>query len=59
MIAVEVTIVGCDDVTSFELEASPTDMALLQKLEKRSKNCSAFSCQPVIRVYEINEEEDE
>lgn len=47
---VEVGLLGRDGVTYMLLEVTPTELALLRRLETASKAASEYGCMPTLRV---------
>lgn len=47
---VEITLIGCDDSTEFDLEVNKKEYELLKKVEKKSKEHSCTHCMPRFEV---------
>lgn len=45
-----ITISGCDDDTSFEMDLDEKEIQLLKLIELKSKSTSTYSCMPVLLV---------
>ena len=46
-----IELIGCDDTTNFEMELTEDELKLLQRVAKKSKETSSYSCMPIMRVY--------
>ena len=55
---VHVNIEGCDDTTSFNIEADNIELAFLKKLCALSEETSTYGCMPVMKVYELDDKKD-
>lgn len=49
----EVTLTGCDDHNSFEVELTSTELETVRTIAELSKIHSYVSCQPVLSIEEV------
>ena len=50
---IEVTVQGCDDSTSVELEVSPVELAIIAALAEKITAASGYPCMPVMQVRQL------
>lgn len=55
---VNISIIGCDDTTNFRYEMNRDEYEFLNRIAKKSKEISSYSCQPVIMLKIIKGEEE-
>ena len=53
-----IDVMGCDDTTTVEMELTKKQLEVIIDLAKRTYNISDFSCQPIIEIYQEDEEEN-
>ena len=51
--------VGCDDTTYTEIDLSPYEYRVLEKIAIENNKKSIYMCQPHIEIYSEYEKEDE
>jgi len=56
MAAYDITLHGCDDVTTVTLDLAPDQHKLLQAIAAATEQASQFSCMPKMTVTEHTEE---
>lgn len=49
-----ITLIGCDDITRFQIELSNEELELVKKLCRKSKETSEYGCMPTMEVEEIS-----
>lgn len=52
----EITLMGCDDNTTFEIELTETEKELVDKLCRISKETSTYGCMPIMECAKKQEE---
>ena len=50
---IEITLVGCEDETIFQLDATAEEKAFLEKIVQLAKQTSTFVCQPTLTMKDI------
>ena len=48
-----ITLIGCDDITRFQMELSNEELELVKKICQKSEETSEYSCMPTMEVEEI------
>lgn len=51
-----ITLIGCDDITRFQMELSNEELDLVKKLCRKSKETSEYICMPTMEVEEDKSE---
>lgn len=52
---VEITLVGCDDYTTFNLTVNNDELNFLKVLSEKSKEVSTYGCMPTLEYKIITE----
>lgn len=47
----EIALKGCDDVTRFAIDATPSEAAFMARLEELANEASEYSCMPRMEVW--------
>lgn len=55
---VNISIIGCDDTTDFQYEMNRDEYEFLNRIAKKSREISSYSCEPVIMLKIIKGEEE-
>ena len=50
-----ITLIGCDDITRFQMELSNEELELVKKLCQKSEETSVYICMPTMEVEEVEE----
>lgn len=50
-----ITLIGCDDITRFQIELSNEELELVKKLCRKSEETSEYICMPTMKVEEVEE----
>lgn len=45
-----IIVSGCDDNTYVDMELSPEELAVIERLAAATKEASTFACEPVVEV---------
>lgn len=53
----EITLMGCDDWTEFDIELTSDELAFLERISKLSKEHSNYACKPIMSI-KISGEKD-
>ena len=53
-----VTLTGCDDYNEFEVELTSSELETVRNISELSKIHSYVSCQPVLTIEEVTNEQD-
>ena len=51
----EITLLGCDDWTVFQMNLSQEEFKLVKKIEEISKETSTYICMPTLEIVEVKE----
>lgn len=51
----EISLVGCDDETVFDMELTEEEFNLLTRVSKLSKETSEYRCMPIMLIEEKND----
>lgn len=49
---VTISLCGCDDITSIDMEVTEEELEFLHRLSKRSHEVSEYACMPTMEIYE-------
>jgi hypothetical protein len=57
MTAYEIKLRGCDEVTTFVMDLTGPEARVLQRCARRSRETSAYSCEPTMTVTPSTDQE--
>lgn len=46
----EITLMGCDDWTCFNIELTDDEFMLIEKISKESERVSTYACMPTLQI---------
>ena len=54
-----ITVDGCDDTTSFELDLTPEELVVAQRIADKCTETSTYGCMPRMTVTQAEEPTDD